>query len=91
MRCCKRSKVCCCRKAGKNAHQGGPGWTATSTCSGGCGQLPAVPGTASASLAAARIEVSPVLPVSPVRSGAVSPRASAENAFALLQRPPPTA
>ena len=89
MQCCKRSKVCCCGKSGKHAHQDGPGWIASSKCPGGCGQLPAAPGTASASLAAARIEVSPVLPLLHVRMSAVSPRDSSGTAFALFERPPP--
>jgi hypothetical protein len=52
--------------------------------------MPAVPGTAAASLAAARIEVRPVVPVSHVRISAISPRGSSGTGFALFERPPPT-
>jgi len=89
MQCCKRSKVCCCRKASKNARQGGPGWTSTAKCPGGCGQLPNVSGTAVAGLVATGIKGSPVLPVSHIRSSRVSPRDSSGTAFALFERPPP--
>jgi hypothetical protein len=90
MQCCKRSKVCCCGKSDKHARHDGPSWVGSSKCPGGCGQLPAVPGTAAASLAAARIEVSPVLPLSHVRISPSSPRDSSGAAFALFERPPPS-
>ena len=89
MQCCKRSKVCCCGKSDKHPRQDGPSRVGSSKCPGGCGQLPAVPGTAAASLAAVRIEVSPVLPWSHVRISTVSPRESSGTAFALFARPPP--
>lgn len=89
MQCCKRSKVCCCGKSAKHARHNGPSWVGSSKCPGGCGQLPAVPGAAPTSLAADRIDVSPVLPVSRVRSSPVSPCDSSGTAFALFERPPP--
>ena len=87
---CMRSKVCCCRRSDRNARRRGPGWTASSRCPGGCGQLPAVPATGVASLAAARVEIRPIIPVSHVRIQAVSPRRSPETGFALFERPPPS-
>jgi hypothetical protein len=89
MQCCKRSKACCCGKSDRHARHDGPSWVGSSNCPGGCGQLPAVPGTAAASLAAARIEVSPVLSLSNLRVSPVSPRDPSDTAFALFQRPPP--
>jgi hypothetical protein len=90
MQCCKRSKVCCCGKSDKHARHDGPSWVGSSKCPGGCGQLPAVPGTPAAGPAAARIEVIPVLPLSHARISPSSPRDSSGAAFALFERPPPS-
>jgi hypothetical protein len=89
MACCKGSKVCSCRRPARNIRQNGPGWTASSKCPEGCGQLPAVSGSAGPSLVAAWVGVGPVLPASPMRIAAAPPRESFEARFALFERPPP--
>ena len=90
MQCCKRSKVCPCRRSDNNAHRTGRGWTASSKCPGGCGQLPAMPRTTVANLAVARIAIRPIVPVSHLRIQAASLRGSSETGFVLFERPPPS-
>ena len=90
MSCCKGAKACCCRRSDKNVHRESAGWTAPLQCRGGCDQLPAVPGTLSASLAASSAEVNLVLPAAPLRASAASPRASFECGLVLFGRPPPS-
>ena len=90
MECCKGSQASCSRRSGKNAHQDGPGWIASSTCPCGCEQLPAASGTLSASLLAPRIEVTPAGPVSHLRISAGSPRGYSDAGLALFERPPPS-
>jgi hypothetical protein len=90
MECHRRSKDCCCRRSETHAHQEGPGWGAPAKCPKGCAQLPAVSGTVTALLTAARVEVSPVVVVSQTQIPAVAARRSPETGFALFERPPPT-
>jgi hypothetical protein len=90
MQCCSRSKVCHCRRVDRISHPDGPGWTASSKCPGGCGQVATVSAPAAASLAAARTAVRPIVPVSSLRIQALPPRGSAEIGFALFERPPPS-
>lgn len=89
MECCKRTKVCCCRKADRIARKSRPGWVASAACSTGCRQLPALAGGMAAGLAAGRIEVrllETTVAVRVLRS--LAPRAL-ETDFALFERPPP--
>ena len=89
MQCCKRPKACCCRRSDKTAYRDGPGWIASSQCPGGCEQLPAVSPTAAASLVAARVELSPIIPLSRVRPQAAPRHGFFETGFASCARPPP--
>jgi len=90
MQCCKRPKVCHCRRVDKIPHPGGPGWTVSSKCPGGCGQVATVSATAAASLVVARVAVRPIVPVSRLRIQALPPRGSSGVGFALFERPPPS-
>ena len=89
MQCCKRSKLCCCRKSGASAHHDGPSWIASSNCPPGCRQSIAGPGTAVAGLVSSRIEFSPAIPGLRVRMSCVSAWGSSDIAYALFGRPPP--
>ena len=90
MVCCKKSGVCGCRRT-RSAGAGDPLWKPASRCAKDCEVLSALPRAITAAVVARQSEVSPFLPVSRVRNSASTPRASAENGFALFQRPPPTA
>ena len=90
MQCCKRSKVCCCRKSAANAHHDGPSWIASSDCPSGCRQSLAGPRAAVVGLVSPRIEFSPIIPGLRLRMSRVSARGSSDIAFALFGRPPPT-
>jgi len=89
MQCCKRSKVCCCRKSGHNAHEDGPAWASSSKCPGGCGQVPAVQGATAASLSAARFQTVPVVITLLVRRASDPMVLTSDVVFALFERPPP--
>jgi hypothetical protein len=89
MSCCKKTGVCCCRKA-RPAGTKMPLWKASSRCGSDCSTLRGLPSAAAASLAARGIEVRPFLAASHLQLSAVSPRGTAENGFALFERPPPT-
>jgi len=86
MQCCKRTKVCCCRKIARERQ---PAFRAPSACSSGCGQLPAVHGPA-AGLGRARPAIAPLItaacfhPVPPPIHRSVQPL------FPLFERPPPS-
>lgn len=89
MQCCKRTKVCCCRKSGSLARQNRPGWAAAPVCATRCRQLPALPGAIAASLAPQQAETK--LAECPLPAGTSYGRAprSSETDFALFERPPP--
>jgi hypothetical protein len=89
MQCCKRSKVCCCRKAGHQDKGSGPGWAAASSCPSGCGLATAVFPRTLANRSEHRVGVYPVVSDSPLgRERDWTPRTS-EHDFALFERPPP--
>src|ERR1019366_1059731 len=85
--CCQKTGVCCCHKT-RPAGTGGPLWKAASQCGRNCGVLPALPGPVAATLVAHRSAANPALPVSRLQVADTAPRGSAENGFALFQRPP---
>lgn len=89
MQCCKRSKVCCCRKAGLKDKGSNPGWAAASSCPSGCGLMTAVFPRTLASRSEHRLEIHPVLRETLLdRERDWTPRTS-EQDFALFERPPP--
>jgi len=90
MACCKRSGVCCCRKA-KAAKSRGPVLQAASRCGANCGRLPALPRLVAAIPARAALPGS-TLAAAPARPGSSSRvHPSSSLPFALFQRPPPSA
>lgn len=88
--CCKRSRVCGCRKSVHNAHQHGPDWSSSLKCPCGCGEPSAVQPIGAASLVTARSGLNPIAPVAYVRPAYSSACGSPEAGFALFGRPPPT-
>ena len=89
MQCCKRSKVCCCRKANRQSGARGPGWAASSSCPSGCGQVTAIFSNAAASLQADRVEVEPAVFESRLGLERECTAHTAGHHFAQFERPPP--
>ena len=90
MQCCKRSKACCCRKSGHDAHENSPAWASSSRCPDGCGQAPAIQGIGAVAVDTAPFYLAP--PAAFVRRSLPSDLAftSAPIEFALFARPPPS-
>lgn len=87
MQCCKRTKVCCCRKIARERQ---PSFRAPSACSSGCGQLPAIHGSA-ASLGRTRPATIPVVTAAQFRPVPALIHRTTDPLFALFERPPPFA
>jgi len=91
MACCKRSRVCCCRKSKAHEH-GGVAWRADAKCCGGCGRASIVgPVVALQAEVQSRHAAEPVLTSLVLRSPISGVLRSAGAAFALFGRPPPSA
>jgi len=89
MQCCKRSKVCCCRKAGHQDKGSSPGWAAASSCPSGCGLATATFPRTLANRSEHRVGVHPVVSDSPLGSERDWTPHTTEQDFALFERPPP--
>lgn len=89
MPCCKRSKVCCCRKQARSVNPAGPVWIASPKCSAGCAQLPATQRSSAASLDAAGLEAVPVVVAARILLSSLPQHRSIDSSFALFERPPP--
>lgn len=88
MSCCRKSGVCCCRKA-RPAQTGGPQWQPVSGCSRNCALRLALPASLSAILPDAGAASGPAFVVTSVAPARPLVREGATRCFALYQRPPP--
>lgn len=89
MACCRRARVCCCRKAKAHPAPAHPGWTAGTACAPGCGRV-------ASSVPLPPVIVEPPVAGMPAVLTGLAPEvhdvaggAAAATAFALFQRPPP--
>ncbi len=90
MECCRRSKVCCCRK-GKGVHENKPGWFDQPSCAGRCGHPPALPVLSAPAFTQERASFNPVQETLRLSPRMEVRRVEAKPSFALFGRPPPPA
>ncbi len=89
MECCAGSKNCSCR-AGRDAHQPGPAWTAAPACPRGCNERPSLPGAVALALVPVQIVIGQVAQNTLLRVYAASAIKCATIESALFERPPPS-
>jgi hypothetical protein len=89
MSCCRRSGVCCCRKARHAALNHGPEWNSARRGGCGCRQLPAPPARVRPALAAGRSQWQPLIVYALLSILPHASRAGNPHACVLFGRPPP--